>query len=135
LLVASFALYVTGLQGGVDPNPIQSVLIGIGVCVFLATFVAALILRIPIKKIPPRDAWEAAIHAATTYHRRYVVPEADLDEECLTVWMREIEAANEIARSGVVGQGVIDSVQVAAVLPHHLWEVTERLAQVSGPPA
>jgi hypothetical protein len=69
--------------------------------------------------------------AASAYHRHYVVPSLDFDEEALAVWERAASAAERIRRSDVVRLELIDSVQVAAVLPYHLWEIAERLARLS----
>jgi hypothetical protein len=70
-------------------------------------------------------------HAAAYYHRRYVMPHTDFDEESKRVWTRAIVAANEIRGSEVVTQQVIDSTQVALALPQRLWEIAEGLARLS----
>jgi hypothetical protein len=71
--------------------------------------------------------------AADAYHRRYVVPELDLNGDAVLLWQRASRAARVIRRSEPVTRGLIDSVRVAVVLPCHLWEVAERLALLSGP--
>jgi len=72
-------------------------------------------------------------NAAVTYHRRYVVPELDLHGESKVLWERAARAARTIRRSEAVRDGLIDTVEVAAVLPYHLWDIAERLALLSAP--
>jgi hypothetical protein len=69
--------------------------------------------------------------AARTYHRRYVVPELDLHDAGLARWRRARAAAKSIQSAEAVRLGLIDTVEIAAVLPHHLWDVAERLALMS----
>ena len=71
--------------------------------------------------------------AAVAYRRRYVVPELDLQGEELACWQRASQAARAIRASEAVCLGLINSVEVAAVLPYHLWDIAERLALLSGP--
>jgi hypothetical protein len=71
--------------------------------------------------------------AAVSYHRRYVVPELDLHGESKILWERTARAARTIRRSDAVRDGLIDTVEVAAVLPYHLWDIAERLALLSAP--
>jgi hypothetical protein len=71
--------------------------------------------------------------AAVAYRRRYVVPELDLYGDTLARWQRASQAARTIRASESVRLGLINSVEVAAVLPYHLWDVAERLALLSGP--
>jgi hypothetical protein len=73
----------------------------------------------------------AAAHAPVTEHRRYVLPGTDIDATYWQLWKRAVDARNRIVRAEVVGDGQIDSVQVAEVLPQRLWEVAERLARLS----
>ena len=70
---------------------------------------------------------------AVAYHRRYVVPELDLQGDELARWQRASQAARAIRASEAVRLGLINSVEVAAVLPYHLWDIAERLALLSGP--
>jgi hypothetical protein len=70
---------------------------------------------------------------ADAYHRRYVVPELDLNGDAVFLWQRTSRAARVIRCSEPVRRGLIDSVRVGVVLPCHLWEVAERLALLSGP--
>jgi hypothetical protein len=72
-------------------------------------------------------------NVAVTYHRRYVVPELDLHGESKVLWERAARAARTIRRSDAVRDGLIDTVEVAAVLPYHLWDIAERLALLSAP--
>jgi hypothetical protein len=71
--------------------------------------------------------------AAVAYRRRYVVPELDLQGDELARWRRASQAARTVRASEAVGLGLINSVEVAAVLPYHLWDIAERLALLSGP--
>ena len=71
--------------------------------------------------------------AAVAYHRRYVVPELDLQGDELARWQRACKAARAIRASEAVRLGLINSVEVAAVLPYHLWDIAERLALLAGP--
>jgi hypothetical protein len=70
---------------------------------------------------------------AVAYRRRYVVPELDLHGEEMARWRRASQAARSIRASEAVRLGLIDTVEVAAVLPYRLWEVAERLALLSVP--
>jgi hypothetical protein len=70
---------------------------------------------------------------AVAYHRRYVVPELDLHDEALARWRRASAAARTIRTSETVRRGLVDTVEVTAVLPYHLWDVAERLALLSAP--
>lgn len=65
------------------------------------------------------------------YHRRYVMPEADLDPEARRVWWRAAGAADTITGSEVVKEQRVDSVRVSAVLPDWLWEIAGKLALLS----
>jgi hypothetical protein len=69
--------------------------------------------------------------AAVTYHRRYVVPELDLHDPGLTRWRRARKAARSIQAAEAVRLGLIDTVEIATVLPYHLWDIAERLALMS----
>jgi hypothetical protein len=72
-----------------------------------------------------------ASRAAVTYHRRYVVPELDLHDAPLTRWRRARKAARSIQAAEAVRLGLIDTVEISAVLPYHLWDIAERLALMS----
>jgi hypothetical protein len=72
-----------------------------------------------------------ASSAALTYHRRYVVPELDLHDAGLVRWRRARKAARSIMSAEAVRRGLIDTVEIAAVLPYHLWDIAERLALMS----
>jgi len=71
--------------------------------------------------------------AALAYRGQYIVPALDLEGEGLARWQRASQAARTITASESVGLGLINSVEVTAVLPYHLWDVAERLALLSGP--
>jgi hypothetical protein len=73
----------------------------------------------------------AAGHPAIAWHGRYVVPVADIDSESWPLWERAAAGQERITGATVVRQDLIDSVQVAAVLPQRLWEIAERLALLS----
>jgi hypothetical protein len=83
-------------------------------------------------EMPGRRPW-ARPGAAVAYRRRYVVPLLDLHGETLERWRRASQAAKTIRAAEAVRLGLINSVEVAAVLPYHLWDVAERLALLSGP--
>src|ERR1700750_1648017 len=74
LLAALFCLFVVGLAED------QSVLTMLSAALFLSVFAAALFLRVPLRKLPPRKDPTVIGHVVTAYHRRYVVPQFDLNE-------------------------------------------------------
>jgi hypothetical protein len=78
-----------------------------------------------------RDGWYLVEHAEKLYHRRYVLPRADLDTEARLAWGRAISAANRIYRSEVLRADLVDAEQVRAAVPEQLWRVAEGLAQIS----
>jgi hypothetical protein len=88
--------------------------------------------RKPSPRTDPRSPRWIGLHAVTAYHRRYIVPAADLDEEALRTWRRAYSAAGRIRKSEVVGLGLLDSPQILAALPHHLWDVAMSLADITG---
>ena len=88
--------------------------------------------RRPLPELPGGRPW-ARQGAAVAYRRRYVVPELDLHGDTLARWQRASQAARTIRASEAVRLGLINSVEVAAVLPYHLWDIAERLALLSGP--
>lgn len=69
--------------------------------------------------------------AAVTYHRRYVVPALDLHDAGQVRWRRARKAARSIQAAEAVRLGLIDTVEIATVLPYHLWDIAERLALMS----
>jgi len=79
---------------------------------------------------PPRGPRRAR-SAAVTYHRRYVVPDLDLHDAGQVRWRRARKAARSIQAAEAVRLGLIDTVEIAAVLPYHLWDIAERLALMS----
>src|SRR6201996_555461 len=125
-LAAFFCLYVAGLVED------QSVLAMLGVAFFLAAFAVALFLRVPLRKLPPRKDPTVIGHVVTAYHRRYVAPQFDLHEAFQPLWQRAGRAVGVVLQSDVVRLGIVDSVQVTAVLPYYLWDIAERLARLSG---
>ena len=72
-----------------------------------------------------------AYYAGEYWHGQYVVPATDLDREARPAWERAVTAANAIRKSEVVRRHIVDSVQVAAVLPQRLWEIAEGFASLS----
>lgn len=64
-------------------------------------------------------------------HHRYVRPRTDIDAAFLPLWARAAAAAAQIAAAGVVAADRVDSAQVAALVPHRLWEIAERLARLT----
>jgi hypothetical protein len=59
------------------------------------------------------------------------VPELDLLDAGQVRWRRARKAARSIQASEAVRLGLIDTVEIAAVLPYHLWDIAERLALMS----
>lgn len=80
---------------------------------------------------PPPRGRRRARSAAVTYHRRYVVPGRDLHDAGQVRWRRARKAARLIQASEAVRLGLIDTVEITAVLPYHLWDIAERLALMS----
>ena len=80
---------------------------------------------------PPLRARRRGRSAAVTYHRRYVVPELDLHDPGQVRWRRARKAARSIQAAEAVRLGLIDTVEIATVLPYHLWDIAERLALLS----
>jgi hypothetical protein len=78
-----------------------------------------------------RKKARTAGHPAIVWHGRYVVPAADIDTESRPLWERATSGQQRIRSATVVRQDLIDSVQVAAVLPQRLWEIAERLTLLS----
>jgi hypothetical protein len=86
--------------------------------------------------IPARRAWRELRAGRRpslprTYHRRYVVPAVDLDQEARQMWSRAARAADAITRSAVVEDQSVDSVRLSAVVPEWLWDIAEKLALLS----
>lgn len=77
-----------------------------------------------------REDYELA-NAAAVYHRRYVCPPQDFDAHARQDWQRTVIAADKIFSSDVVREQLIDSVRVTTALPYYLWDIAERLAQLS----
>jgi hypothetical protein len=51
----------------------------------------------------------------------------------LARWGRASQAAKSIRASEAVRLGLVDTVEIAAVLPYHLWNIAERLTLMSAP--
>jgi hypothetical protein len=93
------------------------------------------LLRKAIGSVPELSGSRSWVRpgAALAYRGRYVVPELDLQGDELARWQRTSAAARSVRASESVSLGLINSVEVAAVLPYHLWDIAERLALLSGP--
>jgi hypothetical protein len=109
----------------------------VAVAAMMLAVVWAIGLRRPAPGLPPDSARQSSLRAraVTAYHRRYVVPDRDLRGDALSRWHRASAAASAIRQSEAVRAGQIDSIEVGAVLPYHLWEIAERLALLSRPEA
>jgi hypothetical protein len=115
------ALFAGALGGWAAGNPVLSYwLIALAGLSVLCAFAA-------------RDDERAVRLANTpiTHHRRYVLPGTDIDAADRPLWDRAVAAVNRITGSEVVSKELIDSVQVATVLPQRLWEIAERLARLA----
>jgi hypothetical protein len=104
-----------------------------GDLVFLVVLLSITCIVVGRVSLLQRAASEPGKGPAVAYHRRYVVPELDLHGEAMARWRRASQAARSIRASEAVRLGLIDTVEVAAVLPYRLWEVAERLALLSAP--
>jgi hypothetical protein len=78
-----------------------------------------------------RKKARTAGNPAIVWHGRYVVPAADIDEESWPLWERATAGEERVKSATVVRQDLVDSVQVAALLPQRLWEIAERLTLLS----
>ena len=107
-----------------------------GIVILLCAAVGGLTVmdrdRRAVAELPGGRPW-ARRGAAITYRRRYVVPDLDLHGDTLERWQRASQAARTVEASESVRLGLINSVEVAAVLPYHRWDIAERLALLSGP--
>lgn len=138
MTVAAWVTFVAASSAGAKEG---LALLGlVGVVAFLNRFLAAAPAVAAAKEhgwrqrpptaSPDHPSWEG-LHAVTAYHRRYLLPRHDLDSDARPVWIRAVDAASKLQRSEVVQKGLIDSVQVATVLPYHMWDIAERLARLS----
>ena len=126
-------LLIAGLSA---PGPFSADLVFLAVLIGLPCAVAGSLhvlyrAKGSVPELPSRP-WGRP-NAAVAYRRRYVVPELDLHGDGLARWHRASQAARTIQASEAVRLGLINSVEVAAVLPYHLWDIAERLALLSGP--
>jgi hypothetical protein len=81
---------------------------------------------------PARDLSEYyAAHAGKIFHRHYVRPRTDLDQEARATWERAVDAANRIYRSESLRDEAVDADRVAADVPELLWRIIEGLAMIS----
>jgi hypothetical protein len=93
--------------------------------------VAWITLAVAIITVGSRRRERRLAADAREYHRRYIVPSADLDPKAMSLWSRVDRAASRIVNSDVVGQQRIDSVRVSTVLPYHIWDIADKLARLS----
>jgi hypothetical protein len=70
-------------------------------------------------------------NAGTLFHRRYVQPTIDLDEDALTAWQRTVDAANRVYRSESLRDRAIDADRAVTEVPELLWRIVEGLAKIS----
>jgi len=135
VIVAVMAvLIVTGLAA---PSPFSPDLVFLGMLVGLPCAVAGALhlmhkARGSVPELAGSRPW-ARLNAALAYRGRYVVPSLDLHGDSRARWQRASQAARSIRASEAVRLGLINSVEAAAVLPYHLWDIAERLALLSGP--
>jgi hypothetical protein len=64
-------------------------------------------------------------------HRRYVVPNRDLDQESLRLWERTVDAVAEIPTANTFATGRVDSAVYTAELPYRLWDIALDLASLT----
>jgi hypothetical protein len=74
--------------------------------------------------------WQSKCQAIR-WHRRYVVPDTDLDADAASTWARVARATNTIRRSRAVREHTADPVWVTTVLPHLHWDIAEKLTRLS----
>jgi hypothetical protein len=81
---------------------------------------------------PARDLTEYyQAHAGKIFHRHYVRPRTDLDQEARVTWERAVDAANRIYHSESLRDEAVDADRVAADVPELLWKIIEGLAMIS----
>jgi hypothetical protein len=81
---------------------------------------------------PARDLSEYyTAHAGKIFHRHYVRPRTDLDQEARATWERAVDAANRIYHSDSLRDEAVDADRVAAEVPELLWKIIEGLAMIS----
>jgi len=134
IVFVAACLFIVALA---DPGPFSADLAFLAMLISLPCAVAgclALAQRATgsIPELPGSRPW-ARLSAAVAYRRRYVVPELDLHGDEMARWQRASRSARAIRESEAVRLGLINSVEVAAVLPYHLWDIAERLALLDGP--
>ena len=130
--VGSLALAVVQAFAGLLVSRPDLVLMGI--FIWLPIAIASALIGYRDDKSGGRKASpgrRGAAGAAVTYHRRYVVPELDLHDPGQVRWRRARKAAKAIQAADAVRLGLIDTVEITAVLPYHLWDIAERLALMS----
>jgi hypothetical protein len=141
LAAAAWALIVVSIVAGVLRGPDAfAILLVLGGCVGVLAAAARGAARkgrpafaaglIPLA--PARDLSEYyAAHAGKIFHRHYVRPRTDLDQEARGTWERAVDAANRIYRSESLRDEAVDAERVAADVPELLWKIIEGLAMIS----
>jgi hypothetical protein len=141
LAAAAWALIVVSIVAGVLRGPDAfAILVVLGGCVAVLAAAARSAARkgrpafaaglIPLA--PARDLSEYyAAHAGKIFHRHYVRPRTDLDQEARGTWERAVDAANRIYRSESLRDEAVDAERVAADVPELLWKIIEGLAMIS----
>lgn len=85
-----------------------------------------------IRLAPASDLTEYYVtHAGQLFHRRYVRPHLDLDQEAMATWSRAVSAANRIFRAQALRDRAVDTDRVTSDVPELLWRVAEGLAMIS----
>lgn len=141
LAAAAWGLIVVSIAAGIFRGPgAFAVLFAIGATVGLLAGAARSAARqgrpafagglIPLA--PARDLSEYyAAHAGKIFHRHYVRPRTDLDQEARATWEKAVDAANRIYRSESLRDKAVDADRVAAEVPELLWRIIEGLAMIS----
>ncbi len=141
LAAAAWALFVVSIVAGIlrGPDTFAILLvIGAGFGLLAGSARAAARKGRPafaaglIPLAPARDLSEYyAAHAGKIFHRHYVRPRTDLDQEARVTWERAVDAANRIYRSESLRDEAVDADRVAADVPELLWKIIEGLAMIS----
>jgi hypothetical protein len=135
LAAAAWALFVVSIVAGILRGPDAFAIlfvIGAGAGLLAASARAAARQGRPafaaglIPLAPARDLSEYyAAHAGKIFHRHYVRPRTDLDQEARGTWERAVDAANRIYRSESLRDEAVDAERVAADVPELLWKIID----------
>jgi hypothetical protein len=142
--IFAFAAIAAWIACVAAPTPLAAEATGLSGIVMTVGFLSCFLATGPAMRTARESGWRQVPvtadpscparderHAVTAYHRRYVEPGRDMDADARTLWTRAARAASGLERSDVLRLGLVDSVQVNTVLPHHLWDIAERLARLS----